>query len=164
MATQPESVCFEEIDPAHGEWWGLDPRLHASAAEGERMYSLAATEIAGMVEAAIALPRDQITALNFASQAGFGNQPCWTECQNIEDLRSDYWKGDLPWEDPFCPFCAWRSPGVTRQLAGIKGREWMEALAAHWTTFLPLAYQYKTGKSLREILDEWEGMKTAEGK
>lgn len=166
MATHPETIRFEEVDPAHGAWWGLDPRTHASSAEGERMYHFVSTGIAKMVEAAVALPNDQITALNFASLAGYGTQPCWTDCRNIEDLKNDTWKGDLEWEDPFCPFCAWRTPGVTGYLAGLKGREWMEARTKLWRAMLPAEYQYKykTGAALKEILDEWDGIKAAEGK
>jgi creatinine amidohydrolase/Fe(II)-dependent formamide hydrolase-like protein len=156
MAAHPEAICMEEIDPAHGEWWGLDPSIHASPAEGERMYSLIAMELARLVNAAVVLSREEITTLNFASRAGFGDQPCWAACQNIEDLRTGYWKGDLPWEDPYCPICAWRSPGVIKALIDIKGWEWMQNLANHWSSFLTIEYKFKTGSSIKEILTEWE--------
>ena len=52
MASQPDSVRMESIPPDHGEWWGLDPREHASPAEGERMYGLIVDELSRLVRAA----------------------------------------------------------------------------------------------------------------
>jgi creatinine amidohydrolase len=160
MALCPEAVRMEEVDPAHGPWWGLDPVLHASAAEGERMLTLISAETAAIVEAAAGLPREDIAAANFAALSGRGSQPCWADCRNVEDLQSGYWKGDKLWEDPCCPFCAWRTPGVTRALAGIMGHSWMDELAARWSELLASGeFRYKQRDALAELAGEWESMK-----
>lgn len=155
MASRPEAVRMEAIDPAHGPWWGLDPVQHASASEGERMYSLVANETAAIVEAALALPRESVGRLNFAALSGAGSRPCWADCRNIQDLKEDYWRGDPLWEDPFCYACAWRTPGVFAELAAIKGEEWADSLAKRWEAMLAATgCRYYWRDALAELLGE----------
>jgi creatinine amidohydrolase/Fe(II)-dependent formamide hydrolase-like protein len=127
MASHPDRVDMESISSNHGPWWGLDPRDHASAEEGERMYELIAEEVTNLIAAARAASRQQLMDGTFVR-----NPECWKGCQNIQDLRTDYWAGDKRWEDPFCFFCIWRSPGILRALVEIKGIDWTKERIALW--------------------------------
>ena len=127
QASHPERVCMEAIPEDHGGWWGLDPREHASASEGERMYDLVAGETARFVELAMDAPREQLIDFRFPR-----TRACWEDCQNVLDLADDFWRGDAFWEDPWCWFCRWRSPGVVGALVALKGREWMGRMMETW--------------------------------
>jgi creatinine amidohydrolase len=127
LALCPDRVAMQEIDPNHGSWHGLDPRLHASAAAGEFALNKGAEELASLVRYAFTLTRAQM--LDFSYDTG---SPCWRGCLNIADLETGYWQGDFKWEDPSCPFCIFRSPGVVKKLAEIKGRAWVERLIAQY--------------------------------
>lgn len=127
MAAHPDTVKMDSIPADHGKWWGLDPREYASSAEGERMYGLIARELSDLVNAALCASREQLIDGTFPQ-----TRECWKNCQNVRDLREDYWGGDERWEDPFCFFCIWRSPGVTKALSDIKGAEWIRKRIELW--------------------------------
>ena len=135
LASQPDRVDMTSIPPDHGEWHGLDPREHASAAEGERMYGLIAQELTRIVDAAFRAPRSQLVDDSFL-QTG----ECWEQCQNYADLSTGYWGGDERWEDPYCFYCVLRAPGVVKALVKAKGEAWVsrriqlwDKLSAHYT-------------------------------
>ena len=119
LAAHPDRVDMKSIPADHGGWHGLDPRLHASAGEGERMYELIAEEVARLVKLANSAPRELLHDGSFLA-----NHDCWKDCQNYTDLQTDYWGGDEKWEDPFCYYCIHRAPGVMQALVEIKGRDW----------------------------------------
>ena len=127
QASHPDSVRMEEIPSDHGEWWGLDPREHASAAEGERMYGLIVDGLSRLVGAALDASPQQLLDGTFLQ-----TQECWRDCQNIRDLEDGYWGDDERWEDPFCFFCIWRSPGIIETLASVKGSDWARKCLARW--------------------------------
>lgn len=146
MASHPDTVDMAKIPADHGPWWGLDPREHASAGEGERMYGLIAQEVARLVRAALDAPRQQLLNGTFLRTPN-----CWSDCQNVRDLQDGYWGNDERWEDPYCFLCIWRSPGVMKALADIKGIEWVTRRLALWDD---LSKQY-TGRARRA----WEVLK-----
>ena len=127
MASLPDRVDLSEIPADHGEWWGLDPREHASAAEGERMYEHIAEEVARLVGVALDASRQQLLDGTCFQVPG-----CWGDCQNIRDLQDGYWGDDERWEDPFCFYCIRRGPGVMKALVGAKGLEWATRRLALW--------------------------------
>ncbi len=127
MASFPEAVDMARLPADHGDFWGLDPRLHASAAEGERMYTLVAQETAKLVGLAL---QSQPSGLH--NQAYVHAANCWQDCQNLRDLEDGYWQGDERWEDPYCWFCEWRSPGLMAELLALQGAAWLERTLAHW--------------------------------
>ncbi|MCE5260057.1 MAG: creatininase family protein [Chloroflexi bacterium] len=127
MASYPEAVDLSRLAAEHGEFWGLDPRLHASAAEGERMYSLVAQETSELVKLARRAPREQYYNQAYTHAVG-----CWQDCQNMRDLADNYWQHDERWEDPFCWYCEWRSPGLLRELRARQGAAWLQNTITRW--------------------------------
>jgi hypothetical protein len=127
MASHPDRVSLQDIPADHGGWHGLDPREHASAAAGERMYGLIAENVARIVGKALCASPEQLEDGSFLR-----NDACWKRCQNYADLRDGYWGGDERWEDPFCFYCVWRAPGVMRALAAVKGRAWTQRRVELW--------------------------------
>ncbi|MHB9033881.1 MAG: creatininase family protein [Anaerolineae bacterium] len=153
MASFPEAVDFNRLPTEHGEWWGLDPRQHASAAEGERMYTLVAQETANLVELALKAPREQLS-----NQAFIRTACCWETCQNIRDLESNYWEGDPRWEDPFCWYCAWRSTGLIAELRRRQGDEWLARTIERWRT-QAAPYTVRVRANMEQIEREYAGLK-----
>ena len=129
MASCPDRVCMKSIQKNHTGWSGsgLDPREHASPEEGERMYNLIADELAKIIKTVLRTSRSKLLDNTFLQ-----THECWETCQNVSDLRDNFWKNDEKWEDPFCPFCIWRSSGVMTSLASIKGLEWAKRRLRLW--------------------------------
>ena len=127
MAAHPDAVRMENIPPDHGDWWGLDPREHASPEEGERMYEIIADGVTEIAKAARNASVQELIDGTFSRR-----RECWRSCRNISDLKDDFWKGDEKWEDPFCFFCMWRSPGVIEALVDIKGIAWVRRRIELW--------------------------------
>lgn len=156
MAKYPELVKMEDIDSDHGEWWGRDPREEASAEVGEDMYRKISEEIAKMVQKAQSATREEMMSITFAAE-----ERCWECCQNIKDLKTDFWKGDSFWEDPGCNICSWRSKGLAEYLVSLKGYEWTERIVNGWCRFIdgedPLTSG--TADSIREIKREFDNIK-----
>jgi len=148
MAAHPERVDMGAIPADHGAWHGLDPCDHASAAEGERMYELVATETAKLVEMARVAPRSSLAEFTFPETSA-----CWRGCRNILDLAEDFWQGDERWEDPFCWFCRWRSPGIVGALTERQGRQWMQRRMAIWEE-QAAAYTCRARVALEALRDE----------
>jgi creatinine amidohydrolase len=149
LASCPALVDHARLPADHGDFWGLDPRQHASAAEGERMYSLVAEETAKLVELACLAPRETL-----ADQTYTGSQRCWETCQNLADLASNYWRGDERWEDPFCWYCEWRSSGLMRVLLERQGRSWLERRLALWREAAK-PYTIRCKFAMAQIDAEW---------
>ncbi len=150
MAAHPERVDMSRIAADHGEWWGLDPRLHASAEEGERMYELIAEGTACLVRAALEAPRQHLVDGTF-----FQTTACWKDCQNIRDLEEGYWNDDERWEDPYCFLCMRRSPGVIEALAALKGREWVRRRIELWDD-LTRPFTGRARGAWETLKQEWE--------
>ena len=156
MASHTDRVDMTSICANHGDWWGLDPREHASAAEGERMYELIADEVACLVRAALDAPRQQVLDGTF-----FQTRECWKDCQSIRDLQDGYWNNDERWEDPFCFYCIRRSAGVVRALAAMKGRDWAKKRVALWDA-LSRSYTGRARKAWEALRKELERLEDAE--
>lgn len=152
MATHPGSVRMESIPSDHSGWHGLDPRVHATAAEGERMYELIVSALEELVTAALSSSRELLLDGNFTQ-----SKECWKTCQNVRDLQKNYWRGDDKWEDPYCYFCIWRSSGVLKALADIKGIKWVKKRVTLWDG-LSKSYTGRIGKASREIKKEVESL------
>ena len=148
MATHPDCVGMESIPADHGVWHGLDPRVHASATEGDRMYELIATAVSDLVHAALVSSREQLLEGSFTQ-----SRECWKTCQNVRDLQEDYWRGDEKWEDPSCYFCIWRSPGLITALAGLKGADWTNRRIVHWDSCCK-CFTGRIGRAWEEIKKE----------
>jgi creatinine amidohydrolase len=149
MATCPDRVDMASIPADHGPWGGLDPRKHASASEGERMYGLITRELTRLVEAARKASRQQL-----ADESFLKNHGCWKDCQNIQDLRDGYWGDDEKWEDPFCFFCVCRSSGVIRKLMEIKGEKWTKKRLELWDN-LSKAYNGRARRAWEALNEEY---------
>jgi hypothetical protein len=150
LALCPDRVAMHEIDPNHGPWHGLDPRLHASAAAGEFALNKGAEELAALVRYASNCPREALIDFRYETSS-----PCWQNCTNIADLESDYWKGDFKWEDPSCPFCIFRSPGVVQKLVELKGRAWAERLIAGYVKeFSGFKEGTRVRRNVKEMVEE----------
>jgi len=128
MASEPDHVSMRAIGVDQNSWCGLNPCIHASADEGNRMYDLIAGETAKIVEMALNAPKENIANYSFMRTS-----KCWENCQNIDDLENDFWKGDSLWEDPWCWCCIWRSPGIIKTIIRLKGVDWMKQTMKKWT-------------------------------
>jgi hypothetical protein len=154
MASCPNSVRMKSIPVDHGKFWGLDPRIHASAKEGERMYGLIAKEVSKLVKTAFSSSKASLLKNRFIKTS-----ECWKKCRNYSDLKSNYWKGDEKWEDPFCIFCIWRSKGAVKALTDLKGKKWMKRRMRLWKTMSSsftcrLRYSFKElNKEAQKILN-----------
>lgn len=149
LASYPQAVDMSRLAAEHGEFWGLDPREHASAAEGERMYALVAAETARLVELASRAPRTDLCNQRYTRSAG-----CWQDCQNLRDLASNYWGDDEHWADPFCWYCEWRSSGLMRALQLRQGTPWVERTLARWRE-QARPYTVRTKYAMEQIEAEW---------
>jgi creatinine amidohydrolase len=152
LASFPMLVDHDRLPAEHGDFWGLDPRVHASAAEGERMYTLIAEETAKLVQLAGLAPRESL-----ANQSYTGSRCCWEHCQNMDDLASNYWHGDERWEDPFCWYCEWRSPGLMRSLLERQGKSWVERRLAIWRE-AARPYSVRCKEALLSIEVDWSAI------
>jgi creatinine amidohydrolase/Fe(II)-dependent formamide hydrolase-like protein len=152
LASEPDRVDLGELPADHGPWWGLDPRQHASPAEGERMYALVSRETARLVGLAAAASREELLDWSFTRSTR-----CWEDCQNIRDLDEGYWQGDEIWEDPFCLFCEWRAPGLVGALTERKGQAWMTARMARWEK-LSEAYTARRKVAMAQLREEWRSI------
>ena len=148
MAAHADTVRMDRVPADHGEWWGLDPREHASAAEGERMYGLIADELARLVGAAREASLQEVLDGTFLQ-----TRACWQDCRNIRDLEENYWGDDEMWEDPFCFYCIWRSPGVMQFLKKLKGPDWAGKCIARWND-LSKPYTGRARRAWEELNSE----------
>ncbi|MHB1357630.1 MAG: hypothetical protein ACYCZF_16800, partial [Anaerolineae bacterium] len=149
LASYPALVDHARLPVDHGEFWGLDPRQHASASDGECMYNHVAQETAKLVELAFAAPRDSLANLNYTC-----SQRCWETCQNLDDLASNHWHGDERWEDPFCWYCEWRSPGLLDILLERQGRDWLDRRLELWRE-AATPYTIRCKFTMAQIENEW---------
>jgi len=148
MASHADRVDLSQIPDNHGEWWGLDPREHASAEAGEHMYEAIAEEVTRLVGIALNASREQLL-----DASRFRVPACWEDCQNMRDLRSGYWGDDERWEDPFCFYCIRRGPGVMGTLVEAKGLGWARRRLELWDQ-LSGAYTGRARRAFEALKDE----------